>query len=100
MTTSALARIEVMRAVKRTGDDEHVSLAEILLVRVIIVRMEPRVLRLAASVDPAALRSLDAIHLASALEIGDRLTAFITYDRQLGAAAEAAGLKVEIPGVR
>jgi predicted nucleic acid-binding protein len=46
----------------------------------------------------APLRALDAIHLASALAIGEELGAFVTYDRRLGRAATAAGLEVLAPG--
>jgi predicted nucleic acid-binding protein len=44
------------------------------------------------------LRSLDALHLASALSIATDLTAFIAYDRRLAAAAAAAGLPTVQPG--
>jgi hypothetical protein len=43
------------------------------------------------------VRSLDAIHLATALHIGGWLTAFVTYDKRLADAARAAGLNVEMP---
>jgi hypothetical protein len=46
---------------------------------------------------PPGLGTLDAIHLATALAIGPALEAFITYDRQLGRAAAAAGLRAEAP---
>jgi len=46
----------------------------------------------------ALLRSLDALHLASALSIAADLTAFIAYDRLLATAAEAAGLPTVQPG--
>jgi len=48
-------------------------------------------------VGPAGLRSLDAIHLASALTLGDELDAFVTYDARQADAARAAGLTVESP---
>jgi predicted nucleic acid-binding protein len=46
---------------------------------------------------PPRLRSLDAIHLASALAIGDYPEAFVTYDERLADAARAVGLKVLTP---
>ena len=52
----------------------------------------------AARLEPADLRSLDAIHLATALRSGDRLTAVVTYDQRLSAAAERHGLRVLAPG--
>jgi uncharacterized protein len=51
----------------------------------------------AGTLDPVALRSLDAIHLASALALGPHVQAFVTYDRTLGRAARAAGMKVLTP---
>jgi predicted nucleic acid-binding protein len=55
----------------------------------------------ATSIDaePPALASLDAIHLATALSLGDELSAFVAYDRLLLAAAKGAGLPVETPGL-
>lgn len=52
---------------------------------------------LAQTVSPATVRSLDAIHLATALRVREQLTSFITYDRRLADAARAAGLVVEAP---
>lgn len=63
-----------------------------------LVRADHSVLDRAARLQPPALRSLDAIHLASALELDEALSAFVTYDRQLERAAAAAGLSVETPG--
>ena len=52
---------------------------------------------IAAALDPVALRSLDAVHLASAMSIGDDLDAMITYDVRLADAARAVGLIVVAP---
>ena len=54
--------------------------------------------RLAATVGSPSLRSLDAIHLATALSLGDDLGAFCCYDRRLASEAEAVGLAVLAPG--
>jgi predicted nucleic acid-binding protein len=51
----------------------------------------------AALLEPANLRSLDALHLATALEIGDELDGLVTYDGRMSAAAEALGLTVLAP---
>jgi hypothetical protein len=51
----------------------------------------------AAALDSPALRTLDALHLATALEIGAELRAFATYDERLAAAAAAEGLEVLAP---
>jgi uncharacterized protein len=48
-------------------------------------------------VSPTAVRSLDAIHLATALHLGPQLTSFVTYDTRLAGAAAGAGLGVDMP---
>ena len=51
----------------------------------------------ASDLGPAILRSLDAIHLATAVAFGDHLTAFVSYDDRLLGAAEAVGLPTLAP---
>lgn len=51
----------------------------------------------AARLDPATLRSLDAIHVACALELADDLTGMVAYDGRLQGAAEAQGIVVLAP---
>jgi uncharacterized protein len=51
----------------------------------------------AALLEPATVRSLDALHLATAIEIGDALDAVITYDARMAAAARSLGLAVAAP---
>jgi len=52
----------------------------------------------AVAIRPDAVRTLDAIHIATALEIGGELEAFVTYDGRQAEAAALAGLPVESPG--
>ncbi len=52
----------------------------------------------AAELDPSILRSLDAVHLATALSAGDRLEGVVTYDQRLEAACSAHGVRFEAPG--
>ncbi|MFD7260623.1 hypothetical protein [Streptomyces sp. NPDC059874] len=59
--------------------------------------VDPGIRILAQTVRPATVRSLDAIHLATALGIGTRLTSFVTYDKRLADAARDAGLSVDAP---
>jgi uncharacterized protein len=51
----------------------------------------------AALLEPAAVRSLDALHLATAIEVGDALDAVITYDARMAEAARSLGLVVNAP---
>ena len=96
LVTSALTRVEVARAVRRAGVPAVPTLEEVLRT-VTVIAIHDEVLRRAGQLDPAALRSLDAIHLATALHLAEDLDNFITYDRQLGRAAVAAGLSVDSP---
>lgn len=91
----ALVRVEVGRAVAREGR-MAVSRARRLLDRVDLIVLDDELLDLAAELD-GPLRSLDAIHVAAALELGDRLEVLVTYDGQMRRAAEALGLSVASP---
>jgi predicted nucleic acid-binding protein len=62
-----------------------------------MVDIDPSVRILAQTVRPTTVRSLDAIHLATALRIRTHLTSFVTYDKRLADAATTAGLKVDMP---
>ena len=96
--SSEIARVEVLRAIRRSGGKrEMLERGREVIRRVGLLRVDGRVLDLATEVEPADLRTLDAIHLASALVVGEALGAFVTYDRRLVAAAEEAGLGVESP---
>lgn len=90
-----LAIAEVGRAVRRalpkTDDGD-------ILDALVLHRVTPDVLRRAARLAPASLRTLDAIHLASALGASDGDTQFVTYDDRLAQAARAHGLQVVQPG--
>lgn len=69
-----------------------------LLDRLLRIRVTDPVLRAADMFPARHLRSLDAIHLASAEYLEHALTAFVTYDKRLAAAALDRGLPVEAPG--
>jgi predicted nucleic acid-binding protein len=51
----------------------------------------------AADLDPDLLRSLDALHLAAALDLGDDLEGIVTYDDRLARAALLHGIEVVAP---
>lgn len=69
-----------------------------MLEGIILIRFDEALLRLATHIGPPFLRSLEAIHLAAALSIGDYPEAFITYDDRLAAAARKLKLHVIQPG--
>ena len=85
-----------MRACRRTNPP-RLQDARSFLLRFDLIPLSLDLLHAAADIGPAGLRSLDAIHLASALSLGSDLTAFVAYDRRLQAAAQAEGLPVVVP---
>lgn len=96
LVTSALARTEVARALLPVGP-AAVARGDDVLRRFDIVRVNDRVLRAAGLMQPVELRSLDAIHLATATELGEDLATVCTYDDRMAAAAAALGLTVVAP---
>jgi predicted nucleic acid-binding protein len=96
--TSELAGIEVMRAVRRArADPAAEQRAAEVLAALPLLKMDPDILSRAARLEPRTLRSLDAIHLASALSLGDDLGAIAVYDAGLAAAAVDHGVEVLAP---
>jgi uncharacterized protein len=97
LVSSALALTEVVRSLTPLGP-EAVQRGRNVLGRVDLLRVNNRVLDSAGTLPPADLRSLDAIHLASAAQLGSDLTAFVTYDERLANAARVQGYRVVRPG--
>ena len=95
--TSDLTRTELVRAVRRL-DTSLTTLARDVLDAFTIVQVTTSTFERAALVDPSALRSLDALHLAAALSVGDDLDAIVTYDARLAEAAQQAGIATASPG--
>jgi len=96
--SSVLLPIECRRIVLRAGNPPGVvDRLEKELSGVTLIRLEEAVQTLAGAIGPPRLRALDAIHLASALSIGDYPEAFVTYDDRLADAARAVGLNVLRP---
>jgi predicted nucleic acid-binding protein len=96
LTSSALLEVEAVIAVRRREPDEVRAVRE-LLRGVELVELDADVRRAAGDLPDPGLRSLDAIHLATALSLGDRCGAFFAYDDKLIAAARAHGLTVSVP---
>lgn len=94
--SSELAKIEVVRATRRYSPGS-VPTARAVVAQMNLVPIDSRATDLASEVGDPMLRTLDAVHLASALLVRDHLTAFVAYDLRLVAAAEAHGLTVDAP---
>jgi len=97
--TSALAVTEVRRAISRLSPRRGLSdRARLVLDGVALLAVDQDVLERAARLAPKELRTLDAIHIASALSLGADLLAFVTYDDRQRDAARKAGLPLVGPG--
>jgi predicted nucleic acid-binding protein len=96
LVTSSLARTEVLRALLPGGEDAVASGRKVLT-RLDLVRISNRVLDEAAAMLPVHIRSLDAIHLATAGQLGQDLGALVTYDDRMAEAARHIGHRVVSP---
>jgi predicted nucleic acid-binding protein len=97
--SSELARTEVLRALRRANVTvTQFRRGQKTLERIGLVPIDTRVLNDAALLKPTALRSLDAIHLATALSVRSELGGIVSYDGRLSDAATGARLKVWAPG--
>jgi predicted nucleic acid-binding protein len=96
LVSSALARTEVMRALLPAGEVALARGREALR-RLDLVRINDRVLDMAGILEPAQVRSLDAIHLATAQLLGEDLGQVVTYDDRMADAAQSLGLRTASP---
>jgi len=96
LISSALARTEVLRALL-PGGETAIAAGRRVLARLDLVRINDRVLNEAGTLAPVELRSLDAIHLATAGRLGADVREVVTYDERMAVAARAMGYKVASP---
>lgn len=96
--TSALGRVELMRAVARYGEHGGVERARYLLDGLDILPLSEAVTARAETIGPPTLRSWDAIHLAAAAQLGPGLSAVLTYDHRMIAGCREVGLAAVSPG--
>ena len=94
--SSDLARTELLRATRRAASSRMVRAREVLD-SLTLLRLSTATFERAAMLEPLSLRSLDAVHVASALELGDDLAGFVTYDDRQVEALTALGIPVEQP---
>lgn len=97
--TSVLAEVELPRAMRAVAP-EGLSAVPAVLARLDRFEIDPVIRSTAAAYPDPALRSLDAIHLATAQTAASiaSLTALVTYDSRLSAAAKALGMTIVAPG--
>jgi predicted nucleic acid-binding protein len=94
--SSVVADVEVHRAARREAEAAAERATEVLEF-VNLIELDRAILDVARAVEPDRLRTLDAIHIATALSLGDDLDIFVTYDRRQAEAATSAGLDVRAP---
>lgn len=96
LVSSALARAEVLRALLLEGE-AGTARAHAVLARIDLIRVNDCVLNAAGALLPPDLRSLDAIHLATAGQLGQDLGQVVTYDERMADAARQLGMKAASP---
>lgn len=97
MVASEILEVEAVRAVRRASGQGAADTARAQLTGVRLLPLTAQVRRRACELDPDTLRSLDAIHIATALGLGERLDCLYAYDTRIIAAAETLGLHVCTP---
>lgn len=97
MITSDLARGDLLRAVRRT-EITMMGRAFDVLNTLDFLTISETTFGIAASLNPVELRTLDALHLSSAIELGESLQAFVAYDKRLLEAVNSVGLRTIVPG--
>jgi predicted nucleic acid-binding protein len=100
LASSALVEVEVPRALRRHAPEALGGVADVLA-RLYRLDIDATIRSIAGGYPDGLLRSLDAVHLASAQTLAgpwsDRLTAFVAYDERMNQAAAALGLPVVDP---
>jgi predicted nucleic acid-binding protein len=96
IVSSDLLRTEVLRAIRRHAPAQ-LSQGRAVLESITLVALSRNVYESAAMLGPPVLRSLDALHLASAIEFGDELEGIITYDMRMTEAAQVLDVAVIAP---
>ncbi len=95
--SSALLQLELLRVVRRADLPALVVVARRQLSSIHLLRLDQELLDGAAELEPWTLRALDAIHLASALALGEQLGPVLTYDQSMAAGARAIGIEARSP---
>ncbi len=97
LVASEILEVEALRAVRRANGEAGVSAARTQLAGVRLLPLTSRIRERAGGLEPATLRSLDAIHIATALDLGKPLARIYSYDARMATAARDAGLHVFAP---
>jgi predicted nucleic acid-binding protein len=94
--SSALLRAESLRSVRHVGPDAIAAVRDGLR-RIDLIGIDDRILDAAGTLEPRVPRTLDAIHLATAMAVGEDLDIIVSYDERMLEAANAMGLSTATP---
>lgn len=94
--SSTLLRTEAVRAVRHLGPEALAAVREGLR-RIDLITIDDRILDAAGILEPRVLRTLDAIHLVTALAVGADLDAIVTYDTRMLEGAALIGVRTATP---
>jgi uncharacterized protein len=97
VVTSELSETELRRVALRAGGEGAISLADQLIAKLTTIPLTITILREAGVLQPPHLRTLDAIHLATALSLDEVVGEFACYDARLAEAAARSGFSVVAP---
>lgn len=101
IVTSVVTEVELARAVLRARERGATSLDDVAVWAItaafVAVELTPQIRRAAATLAPATVRSLDAIHVATAASLGDDLAGVLTYDLRMQEVVAGLGLAVVAP---
>lgn len=96
--TSEIAEVELLRAIARL-DDQLINRGLEILAQLVLLPLTTSMRLRASYLAPSTMRSLDALHVATALEIQSDLECLVSYDERMLNAASDAGIKVVSPGI-
>jgi predicted nucleic acid-binding protein len=97
LVASEILEVEALRATRRATREDGATAARTQLGGVRLLPLTAQIRRRACELEPPTLRSLDAIHIATALDLGGRLACMYVYDERMATAAIRAGLRVCAP---
>ncbi len=97
LVASEILEVEALRATRRATGEDGASAARTQLAGVRLLPLTDQIRRRACELEPPTLRSLDAIHIATALDLGERLACMYAYDVRMATAANEVGLRVCAP---
>lgn len=97
LVASEILEVEALRATRRATGEDGATAAHAQLGGVRLLPLTAQIRRRACELEPPTLRSLDAIHIATALDLGERLACMYAYDERMATAASKAGLRVCAP---